>query len=50
MKTLMTWVKHHSETISLLIVVGIGMLGGIALGGVFITITSIFYSLHFGVC
>ena len=35
MKTLTTWVRHHSETISLLIVVALGILAGVALGGIF---------------
>jgi hypothetical protein len=45
MKTLMTWVKHHSETISLLIVVGIGMLGGMLLSLVFIAVASVLHVL-----
>ena len=35
MKTLTTWVRHHSETISLLIVVALVVLAGIVLGGIF---------------
>jgi hypothetical protein len=34
-KNLTTWVRHHSETISLLLVVLAGLLAGIVLGGIF---------------
>jgi hypothetical protein len=45
MKTLTTWVKHHSETISLLLVVGLGMLGGLMLALVFIAVASVLHVL-----
>jgi hypothetical protein len=33
MKHLTTWVKHHSETIALLLVVLVGIFAGIVVGG-----------------
>jgi len=39
-----------SQTKSVLLLVFLGLLAGIAVGMVFITVTSIFYSLHYGAC
>jgi uncharacterized membrane-anchored protein YhcB (DUF1043 family) len=40
----------NPETKSVLLVVFLGLLAGIAVGMVFIFFTSIFYSLHYGAC
>ena len=31
----MNWIREHKETISLLLVVALGILAGVALGGIF---------------
>jgi hypothetical protein len=38
------------QTIHALLAIGGATLAGIALGMVFVTISSIFYSLHYGAC
>jgi len=38
------------QTLYALLAIGGATLAGIALGMVFITVTSIFYSLHYGAC
>ena len=35
----MNWIREHSETIALLIVVFLALLAGIALGGIFVFIS-----------
>jgi 4-amino-4-deoxy-L-arabinose transferase-like glycosyltransferase len=50
MSNLTTWVKRHSETLGVLIVVLMGLGAGILLGLGFITVMSIVYSLHYGAC
>ena len=35
----MNWIREHKETISLLIVVALGILAGVALGGVLVFIS-----------
>ena len=45
MKHLTTWVKHHSETIALLLVVCLGIFGGTLLALVFIAVASVLHVL-----
>ena len=42
------WILKHKETISLILVVLIAIVGAAALGMVFVTITSVWYALRYG--
>lgn len=45
MSSLTTWVKRHSATLSLLAVVGMAVLAGIALATVFVAVLSVWWVL-----